>query len=381
MTSTRLSLGLLPLALPLTCPLQAADVNAITNNGDWMAAATWSDNAIPTAANNYFVPDAIGIDGDARTANQGSSTRTFAGAALTIQNGGALYLDSVHNSSFPTWTYTIPNLTLQDGASLHVRGGAGTNFALTNGFTIAPNSTVAIRHSAGNYDQRLTLGAITGPSTSTVQIIASQLSTNSGINSKDNYANVASSSFAGNWFIDATASVADKNVRLRADAANALGTGAVTVGRRAILENNAANGFDSLSRIELQNDTSQVKFGNRDWTAPAATLAVTDGIATVGTSQISVASINQAWGEINMTVGGTKDGKLITSGNADFTGGEINLTYLGNPSGKSLDILTYGGTLVTPPVIDTGDTGRVFATVNNGSGSNGKVTVSFAGAA
>ncbi|MCW1924635.1 autotransporter-associated beta strand repeat-containing protein [Luteolibacter arcticus] len=379
MTSTKFSI-LLPLALPAALLGQAGavDINAVTN-GDWMAAATWSDNAVPVAGNAYFVPNAIAIDGDARTTNQGSSTRAFDGGSLTIQNGGTLFLDSIHNSSFPTWTYTIPSLTLQDGSSVQVRGGAGTNFTLTNGFAVAPSSTVTINHSVGNYDQRLTLGAITGPATATIQIIASQFSTNSGGNSKDNYANVASSAYAGNWFLDSTATMAERNVRLRADALNALGTGTVTVGRQAILESNATGAFDSLSGITLQNDKSQLKFNNRDWSAPAAGLTVTNGTAAVGTAHLSLGTINQAGGAINLTVGGTKDGKLITTGNADFTGGAINLTHASNPAGKSFDVVTYGGTLVTAPFIDTGDTGRVVATVNNGSGTNGKVTVSFAG--
>jgi fibronectin-binding autotransporter adhesin len=386
MTSKRYPL-FLPLALPaafLAKAGAATNVTAAVNNGDWMAAATWSDNAVPVPENSYFVPNAIAIDGYTGASTNSAVTRTFAGGSLTIQNGGSLYLDSLHGASYPDWTYTIPNLTLENGASLHVRGGNGTDFFLTNGFTVAADSTVAIRHSAGSYAQQFRLGAITGPATSTVQILATHNPSNGGVNSKDNYATVANSSYAGNWLIDYTVAAAGKTVRLRADAANALGTGAVTIARQATLENNATGGLNSLTGITLQQATSTANLGS-GWSSPTGVLTLDAGNLILGSgfSTASFATFNHTGGILQLDLGATpaSSDKVVLSGNYTTINGPIDLYLKSDPGTSTYDLITYGGSLSGTPsvLVATSTPTRLVPTVTNGDGSNDKVSVSFSG--
>ncbi len=384
--------SLLSLAFPITgsllSSLHAADVQAVTNNGDWMAAGTWSDNAVPSAGNDYFVPSGIAIDGyevgSTANNNAGTVNRIFGGKSLTIQNGGALYLDSQHNTSYPDWYYSIPGLTLADGSSLHFRGGAGTDFFLPQGFAVAADATAAIRHSAGSYDQRVDLGPITGPASATIQVIASQFSTQGGAFNKDNYAKIANSEYAGNWFIDATAATAGKNVRLRADAPNALGTGTVTIGRQAILQNNAAGGLDSLTGIVLQETSSLANLGS-GWTNPAGSLALHAGTLQLGSGGFgtaSIASLNHGGGILQLDIGpnpGQSD-RIVLSGDYTTDNGPIDL-YLGaDPGANVYDLITYGGALNGTPDILLVTPSRLIPAYSNGSGNNDKITVSFSGA-
>lgn len=384
MTSKKLHL--LPLALPVLGSLQAADVTAVLNNGDWLTGATWSDGAIPTAANNYVVPTGIGIDGYTGANVTANTTLTFPGAGLSIQDGGSLYLDGGHNSSYPDWTYNITALTLQNNGSLHFRGGAGTDFFLTNGFNVGGvNSTVAIRHSAGSYDQRARLGPITGPAGSTIQILATHNPSNGGTYAKDNYAISANSSYAGNWFLDYTVAAAGKNVRLRADAANALGTGTVTLGRLSVLENGIAGGFDSLAGIVLQDSTSTVNFGP-GWTSAAGTLDLAMGTATLGAGTgfgtASFASLNHGSGILQFDLGTTpaNSDKVVLSGN--YNAGElspIDVRLTADPGSQTFDLVTYAGNLTgtVDPLVVTKT--RLEPHFTFGDGSNDKIRVSFTG--
>ncbi len=387
--STRtLPVSLLSLAFPVTgsllSSLYAADVQAITNNGDWIAAGTWSDYAVPSVGNDYFVPSGIAIDGYTGANVSGTVSRTFGGGSLTVQDGGTLYLDSGHNASYPSWYYQIPNLKLENGSNLHFRGGAGTNFFLPQGFSVAADATATIFHSAGSYDQRVSLGPITGPSSATIQIIASQLSTLGGAFNKDNYATSANSTYAGNWFLDATATTAGKNVRLRADAPNALGTGTVTIGRQAILQNNASGGLDSLSSIVLQQTTSLANLGS-GWTNPAGALTLDAGTLQLGAGSgfgtAGIASFNHGGGILQLDIGPdpTQADKIVLSGDYSTDNGPIDLYLRADPGANVYDLVTYGGALDGTPDILLVTPSRLTPAFSNGSGNNDKITVSFSG--
>lgn len=384
MTSKKLHL--LPLALPVLGSLHAADIAATANDGNWLAATTWFDGLAPVAANNYVVPNGIGIDGYTGASTGENPTITFPGGGLTIQDGGSIYLDSNHNASYPDWTYDITNLTLQNNGSLHFRGAAGTDFFLTKGFSVGGvNSTVAIRHSAGSYDQRARLGPISGAAGSTIQILGTHNPSNGGTYAKDNYATSANSTYAGNWFLDYTVPAAGKNVRLRADAAKALGTGTVTLARQAVLENNITGGLDSLSGIVLQDATSVVNFGP-GWTSPTGTVDLAIGTATLGAGTgfgtASFASLNHNLGILQFDLGTTpaNSDKVILSGNytaSDLSPIDVRLTA--DPGNQTFDLVTYGGNLTgtVDPLVVTST--RLEPHFTFGDGSNDKISVSFSG--
>jgi autotransporter-associated beta strand protein len=75
---------------------------------------------------------------------------------------------------------------------------------------------------------------------------------------------------------------------LRSDAANALGTGTVTLNARATLENNAANGLNSLTGVKLTTATSTLTLGANPWTNPSATLTAENGTILLGTGASTI---------------------------------------------------------------------------------------------
>jgi autotransporter-associated beta strand protein len=351
----------------------AATVNAVAT-GAWTAAATWSDTLSAAAGNDYV------INGFTVTSPTDSNTVIFPGDTITVSRtgttAGILNLSRVHNTTEQVITTTLPPVTITNGGILRFQSSGGSNRWNVGAATaLSVSGTVLVDNAGGSYSANINLaGPVSGSGLIEYKTANSSLTTTD----RTLTLNSANSTYSGNWFVQHVNS-GDDNGSLAAGAANALGTGTVTVDTRARLRNNATNGFNSLTGITLNQSTSQVFFNGRDWPNAAGVLTVTNGSANVGTAHLNIASMSQAAGSINMTVGGTKDGKLITSGNANFTGGTISVALDGSPVGKTFDIVTYGGTLTGSPTIAAGDIGRLTPVVNNGSGTNDKVTLSFSG--
>jgi len=351
----------------------AASVTA-SASGAWTAGATWSDASPATAGNDYS------IDGFTATSPTDTNTVTFPGDSITVAktgtNAGILNLSRVHNVTEQIITTTLPPITLSNGAIMRFQSSGGSNrWNVGGAASLAVSGTVLLDNAGGNYSANINLaGPVSGSGVIQYKTANSSLNTTERTLSL----NAASSSYSGNWFIQHVNSGDDFGT-LAAGAANALGTGTVTLDTRARLRNNANNGFDSLTGITIGQSTAAVFFNGRDWTSPTAALTVSAGGANVGTAHLNIGSVSQAGGSINLTVGGSKDGKLITSGNADFTGGVINVGFGGSPIGKTFDLVTYGGDLVTAPIVDAGDTGRLVPVVDNGTGTDSKVTFSLSG--
>jgi autotransporter-associated beta strand protein len=351
----------------------AAEVNAIAS-GDWSAASTWSNNAPAAAGNNYT------IDGFTVTSPTASNTLTFAGDAITVSKTGTttgvLDLARLHVATEQIITTTLPPITLNDGTTLQFRASTGSNrWNLGAGAAITTSGTVLFNNTGGGYSQNINLA---GPVSGSGLIEYKTANSGSATTERTLTLNAANSTYSGNWFIQ-HANTGDDFGTLAAGAANALGTGTVTLDTRARLRNNASNGFDSLKGITLNHTSASVFFNGRDWINPNGVFTLTAGTANQGTANHSIQSLSQAGGTINLTVGGSRDGKITTSGNADFSGGSITIGFGGSPVGKTFDLIAYGGDLVNPPLVETGDTGRLTPVVNNGSGTADKVTLSFTG--
>ncbi|MCU0794523.1 MAG: autotransporter-associated beta strand repeat-containing protein [Akkermansiaceae bacterium] len=375
-TPSLFSFRFLSITLPslVVCSHQsaAAPVNAVAT-GSWTAGTTWSD-ASPAAAGNDYT-----IDGFTVTSPTDTNTLTFPGDAITVAKTGSvagiLDLARLHANTEQIVATSLPPVTLSGGSTLQFRASTGSNRWNLGVSPIAVSGTVLFNSTGGAFAQNINLS---GPVTGSGVIEYKTANSGSSTTERTLTLNSANSAYTGSWLVQHVNSGDDFGT-LAAGAANALGSGTVTLDTRARLRNNANQGFDSLTGITLNQSTSTVFFNGRDWTNPAAVFTMTQGVANIGTAHLSIASASQANGTINLTMGSTKNGRIITSGNANFPGGTFLLAYGVNPEGKTFDIVTYGGNLVTPPLVDAGDTGRLTATVNNGSGTNDKVSVSMTG--
>jgi len=339
--------------------------------GQWDAAATWADASVPAAGKNYKID---GENVNAPNVASGTATRTFAGDALEV-SAGELQLKVEHSGGITTGNYTIPSLSLTGGTMVFDSSNGSTVWNLNSPIAFGTGSTSKLVLRDGNFETSANIKeAITG--SGNIVFEADRSDTN------DDRANLnvqsANNTFSGNW--SAQGFDTGNWANIRAGAVNALGTGVVTLLDRGSLQLDVANGLDSLSGVTLSHSAARFNLNGRAWTAPTAVLTVTNGNVNVGSAQVSIASASQAGGAINLSLNASSNGKLITSGAANFSGGVINATPTVPPAGKSYDLMSYGS-LVGTPSFAFGDLGRVIATVDYGSGTNDTVSVSFSNAA
>lgn len=344
----------------------AATVDSVAS-GQWDSAVPWG--ASPAPANTYRI-----VSGHNVTTPNATGTYSFGGGGLTVVSG-ELQLKMEHNASSQTGAYTVPAFKLSGGSLVFdaSNGSSIWNFNSAIDLTAATSSKIVIRDGNFGTDANVN-GALTGSGSIAFESLRSD--------TDDDRANLsiksANNTFSGNW--SAQGFAVGENANLRAAAASALGTGTVTLFDRGALYVDANNGIDGLGGVTLSHSASRLYLNNRNWTSAAGILTVNDGVANVGTSIVSIASMNQSGGTINLALGGAVNGKLAASGNAAFSGGSINLSFATTPAGGSFEVVSYGGTLSGIPTLNTGDTGRLTPAVNAGSGTNDKVTLSFTGA-
>ena len=269
-----------------------------------------------------------------------------------MKNGAILRLYRTNGGGAITSTHTIPSLTV-DGATIKFASSLGSlNFKLANQVTFANAATVET-HDTGGYANSLSFdNGFTGSGTLSLK--------RSGTTGSTRTLTIAGTNSTGSYSGNVTASGngSSDTLDLNINTASGWGTGSLTA--------------NAWSKVTLQTSVSS---------ATSALAVNTNAVFSLGTTTFTGASLNQGGGTINMTVGGATYGNLVLSGNADFTGGTLALTFAGsNPTGKTFDLVTYGGSLSgTPGVTFTGDIGRLSHSVANGSGSNDKVVLGFTG--
>lgn len=356
----------LPVVVIVSSLGNAATVDTVAS-GQWDTAVPWG--MAPSPADTYRI-----VAGHNVTTPNTAGTFTFGGGGLEVVSG-ELQLKMEHNASSQTGSYSVPSCKLS-GGSLVFDASNGTaiwNFNSAIDLAAATNSKIVIRDGNFGTDANLT-GALTG---------AGNIAFESNRSDENDdraklYVKSSNNTFSGNW--SAQGFDTGINASLYAAAAGALGTGTVSLLDRGALYVDVNNGIDGLGGITLDHSAARLHLNNRNWTSPTGILTVNDGVANLGTSAVSIGSMSQAGGTVNLTVGGAVNGKLTTSGNAAFTGGTINLAFVSNPAGGSFEVISYGGSLSGIPAFNVGDTGRLTPVVNTGSGTNDKVTVSFTGA-
>lgn len=137
-------------------PAHAQTVSAVAS-GQWDAANTWSDDAVPIASNNYVIGSGFTVNSPPITGG-GTFNYTFTGGSLTVQSGGVLSLASSSGGT-ATGNYTIPNLTLENGSSVLLSAASGvTTRFLQTGLSLASSGSATISITSSSYLNNLTLG-------------------------------------------------------------------------------------------------------------------------------------------------------------------------------------------------------------------------------
>lgn len=340
----------------------AADVNAVAT-GAWTAGTTWSNGSAAAAGNTYT------IDGFTVTSPTNGNTITFPGTSITIAKTGAtagvLDLARLHAATEQIIATTLPPVTISNGATLQFRAQTGSNrWNLAAASSINVSGTVLFNNTGGGYGQNINLA---GPVSGSGLIEYKTANSGSATTERTLTLNSASSSYSGNWFIQHPNSGDDFGT-LTAGAANALGTGTVTLDTRARLRNNAVNGLNSLSGVVLNHSTSSLILnGANAWNNTAASLTINAGTVTLASSNSSIGA---------MTVGGsaTLTGTTghLAPGSILATAGTLGGTGTLAPRASATIAntgATTGPAINTPFVIDA--SGITFNLIDsNASGSD-----------
>ncbi|BCU76537.1 LamG-like jellyroll fold domain-containing protein [Luteolibacter sp. LG18] len=317
----------------------------------WNVATTWTHNtAAPTTGTqgtglDYAVAHTV-VSNDSA-----SNSQALIGKSLRLQSGGVLDLYRSHGTTLQTVTYNLPPLTLQDGSTIRFTAGTGSDLhVIPAAITTSGSATLLIN--AGSYDNGASLtGTLSGSGTLNV---VCQSNAGSGTYVRTVSIGSANNPYSGDWFVNFTPTSSDDQTGLRASAANALGTGTVTVGNRSQLINNAANGINSLAGVVLEGTTSSLVL-NQAWNKSTASLALTGDSAAValGNAASSIGNLSGTTGTIsgsgstasltvNQTTDATFAGALGT--NVKFTkSGAATLLLTGTLNGALPLTIANGG--------------------------------------
>jgi autotransporter-associated beta strand protein len=354
--------------LNVQVPIIANGTNALTKSGagtlildspttDSFKGATTVDSGTLELLNN----------------NTSSGTYTYnalnTSSGVTVQRGATLFISRNYSGSGDTTNPNLPTTTLNDGSTLKYGSTNGTlTFAFSNNFTI--NGNVAITQNGGSYTNNTTSsGAFSG--TGNINLTSTAGSVHSF-----NFSG-ASPSYAGNWNVSSGNSTTTAVISA---APAALGTGVVTLNALSSLSASVNTGLNSLSGVTLTSSTATLN-GPIGWSNPVATVGMSAGTFNVGSAAsigaISLGSLNQSGGTINLYPTSTASDVINLAGNYNYTGGSINLTFNGTPSAPVYTLVNYAGTLTNDPTVNTGLAGgsRITYTVNYGTGFDSSITL------
>ncbi|BCX48828.1 hypothetical protein HAHE_27360 [Haloferula helveola] len=364
--------------------LATADLVTSVVSGNYADGTTWDNTLAPVTGNDYVIVTNVEQNGDATTSLEGDS--------ITVDSGW-LRLTAVDASPD---TFVVPSLTL-NGGRLDIRSHNqyAREVDLPNAVAVGADSQFRIGDGGEQFNMDVTLTAgLTG--SGNLSFVS-----NSG-NGTDDIATLhlpaATSTFTGNWSVN---SIDSGYGRLSAEAANALGTGTVSLGTRSILVAAAADALNSTPAITLDTDTSELILTNA-WVNASGVLTMTDGTLDLADS---VSSIDRMYIGANAVPTGTYTATDLT--NLGFGGtflgatGTIQVAGLPNPSliaetsysftsfgytsGYSVSISNGAGDGTTPLNISgitvTGsDAGDVSNVINPGSvaaGTSEDITFDF----
>ncbi|MEX1115305.1 MAG: LamG-like jellyroll fold domain-containing protein [Akkermansiaceae bacterium] len=342
------------LGSPSTATLVINDHITSIADGEWDVDTTWNSNAPAPTSGTQNAGEDYSVANTVTSNDSASNSQALVAGSLRVKNGGILDLARLHSFSNQNVSYNLPATAIESGGTIRFRCSiGGSTHTIAAAVSVAGNTTLHIN--AGSYINTAILsGTLSGNGTIAV---LSDSGTSTGTYVRQISVNKANNPFAGNWTVNHTGG-GDEFGALRAGAANALGTGTVTVGTRAQLINDNSAGLNSLAGVVLNGTDSQLLL-NQPWTNTAASLALTGGTPLVQLGN-AASSIGDLSGTVGLISGsGTSSSLTVnSSGDATFAGnlgtnlkftksGPAALTLAGSID-PSLGLTLTNGSLALP---------------------------------
>jgi autotransporter-associated beta strand protein len=355
--------------LSLTAQFLSGNGPVSIATGAWSSAATWNHGLPAPVSGTQGSGFQYLVQGFTVTSNDpASNTQAMIGASLAVGNGGVLDLARTHSLTLQTVSHNLPPISLGAGATLKFRASNGSSNHVVSA-PLSVNGDATLRISGGNYANEAALtGLLSGPGN--LDVVSESNAASTPANVRQVTVSSANNPFGGNWNVSHTAG-GDDFAGLRANAANALGTGTVTLGARARLINNAPGGIDSLAGVVLSGADAKLVL-THPWSNPAATLSLVSGTSAVEVGA-AVSSIGNLSGTSGSITGTDSASKLVVtqSADADFSGvltGSLSFEKSGPANlGLGGNNLHTGETLVSAGTLSgTGSSGSAL-TVADGA--------------
>lgn len=140
------------LVMALAGPALSATVNwdGEGANNQWSTADNWSDNAAPSAGNDYVVDGVLFRSPDA-------TTNTFAGDSLTVQNGAVFNLYRTNGGGYFNVNHNFNTLNL-DNAELRPQSSVGSIGHTVNGSMVFTGANTINMNENSSFTMRMILG-------------------------------------------------------------------------------------------------------------------------------------------------------------------------------------------------------------------------------
>jgi hypothetical protein len=345
--------GTFALALAAAIPAVSAATVTSSANGNYTATTTWSNSAAPTAGTDCVIQNDV--------THSGTASATLAGDKLTI-NSGFLRWEQTSNA---VGTLSVNNLTLNGGS---LQFTSSNQFARTqtlgNLLTVSAPSTFQIGRNNQNFTTHSYFaGGIAG--TGNLSFVS-----NVGDSTDDIgilHVTSANAIFSGNWSVN---SIDTGYANLSPEAANALGTGSVTLSTRSTLTVAAANAINSTSAVTLTTSTSKLVLTN-GWNNPVGHLNVE------ATSAVDLADSTSVLGAMTTGVSNVPVGTYTA---ADLTALGFGGTFTGTTGTIQILPLPSPLLVVNPTFTfsNNGNTGSYSIPVSNLAG-NGSTALNISG--
>jgi autotransporter-associated beta strand protein len=308
-------------------------------------------------------------DGSATLPGNVFAAATMNARSIRVTGTGILDL---FRTAASTTTWSMPATTLENGGTLRFRATtAGTyNHSMAADLSIGAGGGT-IRNNGGTGVQNITLsGALSGAAALAYAADASGTTRQLTVDS-------AANTFSGGWTVSHAGS---GTAILRAGAANALGSGTVTLNANGRLLSGVDGSLNSLAAVTLDHPGAVLDLANQSWQNPSAALTVNNGAVQVGNGLLSVGTLAMSGGNLQVAVADEAALPVITAGNADFGGRSLTVALSVSPVGKEFELVRYAGALSNPPaVVFSPDTGRLTPVIDNGDGTDDAITLSFTG--
>ncbi|WP_193212621.1 LamG-like jellyroll fold domain-containing protein [Luteolibacter marinus] len=258
-------------------------------DGAWNAGTTWNDGLAAPVTGSQDSGEAYAVAHVVTSNNTGSNSQALVAGGLRIAAGGILDLARLHSTTEQKVTYNLPATRVENGGGIRFRCSVGTSthtVAAALGFA----GDAEVRLNGGSYGNRAIFsGEISGDGNIAVVSDSNAGATTANLRALSVVS--ADNPFRGHWSVSHTAG-GDDFAALRAEAANALGTGTVTLGRRSRLTNESPAGLDSLSAVILNGDESLLQL-DHPWNNPDASLRLEGGspVVQVGDAASSIGEL------------------------------------------------------------------------------------------